>query len=307
MGASKHVSIDNEAIDEFCAEFTMNHVMHWLEEAPFNISDLSDDERLAFLFVFNSISFCYWGSPKWTIEYDSKQFDGAWAMIACIGRAYSEGKPIFDPRYLQSITDVDLQDILRGNVTIPLFDQRLHFLQALGKIIVNQFQGSFGSVVETANKDAELLLQLLIEKFPFFDDQAKYLGSPVYFYKRAQLLIADIWQGFGSQGYGELHNTQMLTACADYKLPQVLRNLGILKYDSELISKLDNRIELAQGCPEETEIRSNTIWAVEKMKDKLNLAIPDIHAIHINDRLWLLSQIKSIDDKPYHLVRTSSY
>jgi len=304
---AEHVFLDDNAMNEFCADFQMNHVLHWLEDAPFNIAELSDDERLAFLFIFNTISFSYWGTPKWTVEYKDKMFDGAWAMISCLAKAHQEGRPILDSHYIASLSENDLAVMLQGNVPIPLLRQRVEFLRQLGTILVEKFNGSFSKFIVNAKGDAYALLQLLIQTFPFFQDKTEYQDFPVYFYKRAQLLVADISQGFNNKGYGALENIELLTACADYKLPQVLRKLHILHYSEALSSKIDERIELEKNGQEEVEIRSQTIWAVEQMRTKLKLRLPDIQSIHINDRLWLLGQIKSPDDKPYHLVRTTNY
>jgi hypothetical protein len=304
---AKHVFLEEDSVNKFCTDFQMSHVMHWLEDAPFNITELSDDARLAFLFVFNSISFSYWGTPKWTIQYRDKFFDGAWAMIACLAKAYQAGIPILDPNYIVNLSEKDFSEILAGNVEIPLIKERVNFLHQLGAIVVDRFDGSYLNIILQAEGDAYALLQLLIQNFPFFEDKSEYRGLPVYFYKRAQLLVADIFQGFNEKGYGALENIEMLTACADYKLPQVLRKFGIISYSKELAHKIDNRIELDKGGNEEIEIRSQTICAVEKIQERLVTSIPDIKSIHINDRLWLLGQIKTPNDKPYHLVRTTNY
>ena len=112
---------------------------------------------------------------------------------------------------------------------------------------------------------------------------------------------------FRGKSYGGLKNIDKLTACADYKLPQMLRKFGILSYSLELSKKVDNKREIEQGSKEEVEIRANTIWAVELIKKELEKKIPEINSLHINDYLWLLSQDKSFKCKPYHLVRTTFY
>jgi len=98
-----------------------------------------------------------------------------------------------------------------------------------------------------------------------------------------------------------------LTACADYKLPQILRKLEILNYSRELAEKVDNKIELKKGCEEEIEIRASTIWTVKFIENELEKKIPKIDSLHVNDHLWLMSQNKSLGDKPYHRIRTTAY
>ncbi len=60
---------------------------------------------------------------------------------------------------------------------------------------------------------------------------------------------------------------QRLTAFADYKLPQVLRELGIISYDRRLASRIDAMESLRAGCEEEVEIRAMTVWAAEQLEE----------------------------------------
>ena len=56
---------------------------------------------------------------------------------------------------------------------------------------------------------------------------------------------------------------------ADYRVPQILRAKGILKYDKHLSDLVDNKKELPHGSKEEIEIRAATIQSVEKIKNIL--------------------------------------
>jgi hypothetical protein len=112
---------------------------------------------------------------------------------------------------------------------------------------------------------------------------------------------------FKGEDFSDFGNIVDLTACADYKLPQMLRKYGILEYAKELSEKIDNNTELLAGSEEEVEIRANTVWAIELVRSGFQDRGIDISAMDINDHLWLLTQKKYPDDKPYHLVRTTSY
>lgn len=303
---AKYVEINKNKIKEFTKHFNESHINHWLNESPFNLTKLNEKDRFHFLLVFNAISFSYWGSPKWTIEYNDEKFDGAFGMIAALGRAKENNIPMLNMRYLSNISEKDFEKVIRGNVRIPLFEERLEILREVGKVVSEKLNGNFSILFKRANNDAIKLLDLIISHFPSFEDSSLYKGKRVYFYKRAQLLIADIYQMFNN-GYGKLKNINQITACADYKLPKVLRGLGVLKYKKELAEKIDNKIELYKGSEEEIEIRACTIWANEFIKEKLKKTIPSINSIHVNDHLWLLGQIKSLNDKPYHLTRTTAY
>ena len=77
---SRYVRVNKDKIRDFAESFSPAELRHWLQDSPFDISSLSNEEKLAFLFVFNSISFSYWnkhGEEKWTVEYKGQMHDGA--------------------------------------------------------------------------------------------------------------------------------------------------------------------------------------------------------------------------------------
>lgn len=304
---SKHVKINESKIREICLKFNSEKIDYWMNESPYDCSQLDDLSRLNFIFVFNSINFCYWGNPKWTIEYKGKQYDGAWGMIASLGRALDKNIPILDAKFLSSLTQTDLSEILKGNTTIPLFDDRLQILRENGKILAEKYNGQFSKVLEKSGNDALRLLEVLTTDFPSFDDSSLYNKRKAFFHKRAQLAISDIYRSFKGKKFGNLKNIDKLTAFADYKIPQSLRKLGILEYTQDLSAKIDNKIQIPEGSEEEVEIRANMIRAIELMKKELKTKNPNITSMDIDSYLWLLGQNKSHDDKPYHLTETIYY
>lgn len=306
---SKYVKINLEKIPEVCAKFDAHKTDYWMDESPYSLAHLDDKAKLNFIFVFNSLNFCYWGNPKWAIEYNGKQYDGAWGMIASLGRALAAGVPILNANYLLSLTTEKLAEIFKGNVGIPLFTERLEILRENGRILAEKYGGQFFNVVEKAGYDALALLEILTTDFPSFNDYAEYAGHKIIFHKRAQLVVADVFRDFHGQGYGALTRIDQLTASADYKLPQILRKLGILEYAPDLAAKVDNRILISAGSQEEVEIRANMVWAVELMKGQLLKINPQIRSIDIDSYLWLLgvNSGKLSTDKPYHLTRTIFY
>lgn len=283
----------------------------WQESIPFEIPLIGFDIWIDFLGVFNSINFCYWalpGEPKWTVEYQGQQYDGAWAMLACLVRAIeeSEGESILHSSYLANLSADCLANILRGNIEIPLFEERLNILRTLGTVLVRSHNGYFCELIKEAGNNAEAMLDSIIS-LPYFSDFARYQKWAVLFHKRAQLLVSDIDHLRRVQGLEGLSDIDQLTAFADYKGPQVLRKKGILVYSDELADKVDNYVLIEAGSPEEVEIRANMIWAIEIMKQKLKPKFPDITSSDIDRLLWLEGQKKSSGDKPYHRTRTIYY
>ena len=293
----EYVHIDLQKVQEVGEKLANVNMHHWLTTAPFDLPQLPETQRIGSLFFLDAISFSYWGEPKWEVEYNGSVYDGAYAMIASIGRALEKGTPLYDPNFIAHMRREDLETLLRGNVEIPLLDQRLHILHEIGQRTCVDYHADFRYVMEKAKGNAVTLVDLLATSFPCFEDAVQFHSHTVYFRKRAQLLAADIAHVFG------LDSVENLTACADYKLPQVLRRYGILKYAPALEQKIRERKDILSRSREEVEIRATTIQAVELLKGVCNTHT----SIQINDYLWLEGQRKLVTDEPYHRTRTTAY
>jgi hypothetical protein len=91
--------------------------------------------------------------------------------------------------------------------------------------------------------------------------------------------VSDVWSAYGRKrpnGIFETHpaaftDLEKLTMFADYRVPQLLRSLGILQYTVALAGKIDAKQELGAGSEEEVEIRAATVHAVERLRRRLEL------------------------------------
>ena len=86
-----------------------------------------------------------------------------------------------------------------------------------------------------------------------------------------------------------------------------MRQLGILHYDPLLEQRIDQKILLKQGSPEEVEIRANTIWAVELIRRELEVMGKHMRSFEIDWILWNMGQDKMFKEKPYHRTLTIFY
>ena len=206
-----------------------------------------------------------------------------------------------------NISEENFNHIFRGNIKVPLFNERLEILRKLGKIICSEFDKNFENVLKESKYDSEKLLNIITSKFYFFDDYSNYKNKKIHFHKRAQLLIGNIYELLNEFQDESIKNINFLTAFADYKIPQILRKQNVLKYSKELENLIDNKIEIEFGNPMEVEIRANMIWAIELIKKEINNKFPNINSMDLDHYLWILSQEKKKDDKPYHLTRTINY
>jgi len=302
---SKDVQINKRALERLAKYLSRYPPTNWLDQAPRNLDILSLDEKLHFLLVFNSISFCYWGNPKWAVEYQGKSAErGSWSLYLSLFRAIDEGKPILDAKYLSDMSYGEFNHITRGNIQIPFANARRKYLNQIGAVLNSDYGGSFRNFLTKGDKNVPSLIERITSEFPCFMDESSYEGQKVYFYKRAQVLIGDLYHFLKEEDGFSIQQPERLTACADYKLPQVLRHHDVLRYSPSLASSIDKGIEIARGSEQEVEIRANTIWAVELLTRRMKKHNPEVIARNVNDRLWLLA---SKNMKPYHHTRTTAY
>ncbi len=314
-----------------------NHEYHFFDTTPRTVN---------YLFLLDALNFCFWGKPRWTIEHKpsviasreaAKQspqttgiasahktrlamtqpmkLNGYWALAASLKRAAEENPQALDAEFLANISPQELTHMLRGSGKIPLFTERWRNVRELGTVLKNQWQGHAARLVEQARHDAPRLARMVAENFSSFNDIAVYDNREVCFFKRAQIVVTDLWGAFGGKDWGEFENIDVLTAFADYKLPQILRAWGILRYAPSLARQVDAQVELASGSADEIEIRAATLWAVEFLREELAARGRKLWSIQIDWILWNasqarfeglgLSQAKGM--KPYHRVRTIYY
>lgn len=114
----------------------------------------------------------------------------------------------------------------------------------VGEVLISKFSGKVSNLVRQANQSAVKLVGLVVESFPGFRDQSIYSGKQVFYYKRAQIFVADVYGAFQGHGFGRFHDIDALTMFADYRVPVVLRKLGILQYSDKLQSQVRTAITL---------------------------------------------------------------
>lgn len=294
---STHIKINEDAIMQVLDKFKNIKTEHWLLCNPYGLLDLDINDLINYLIIYSSIDFSFWGEPKWTIETDKGPEDGAFALV----------KVLLDLRNykghlnFEEISFEEFKNFFTGNVEIPLIKKRYEIALEISKVINTKMNGNFYETIKEKTTDEELF-NFIIDNFPPFKDTRTYNDKVIYFYKLAQLATSDILH---IREYKENIKVDYshLVGCADYKIPQALRALGILEYDEDLSKLIDSKTELEENSIYEVEIRATMITVISKLKEYLK----EIPAIDINDIIWVLSHDKSLSLKPYHRTRTTSY
>ena len=296
MKNSKYVSINYKKLDDFIKNIKTKDLKHWLISNPYNLFDMGIEKIVNFLLIFESIDFSFWGNPKWAINANGESKDGSDALLYLMINYVKNNSTDFS-----KITLAEFKNIFLGNVEIPLLHERYNIIRSVSQVVNEKMNGNFYDSIKDLTTDKDLF-DYIITNFDCFIDERIYDEHKICFYKLAQLLTSDILHL-----REKLENIDVdysnLIGCADYKIPQTLRALGITEYSSELSKIVDNKEEIDVSSKYEVEIRASQIVVIDYIKSK----IKDVNSIDINDYLFLYSKnVKNIV-KPYHLCRNTNY
>ncbi|KAJ1917459.1 hypothetical protein H4219_003202 [Mycoemilia scoparia] len=306
---------------------------------------VADKSAIDWIFVVDTLNFSFWSDQiqsdkKYAVTLDGVKYKGYWSLCACINRALREGIPITDPKYYSGISRNEFDYVFRqdedeGVEPIPMADDRYNVLREAGKVIMSKFGGSFSNCLVQSQNSAIKLLELIVSNFESYQDEHTFNMQKVYIYKRAQILVADLWACFEGEGVCSFDDIDCITMFADYRVPQALVHFGLLKYSQSLYDTLrdgEDAVEegragdclLPSGSQLEVEIRGNSIWAVDLVRRKIidimrqeqkegdaksNGSQPHINAIILDFYIWDYAKEheQQLKDIPIHHTRSVYY
>jgi len=322
---AKYLRVLPAGIEKLSAEIIAGIKDKRIDVANFSQHDQhpkpTDAHAVEWIFLVDTLNFCFWTPTDYT-KYKVNGYTGYFALCAAINRAISEGVDITNAQVYAKIDAATLSHIFRsddGQTVVPLLEKRLECLHEVGTRLLEKWQGKFENVVISAKNSAVRLLQLVVEEFPCFRDEADYAGKRVSIYKRAQILIGDLWACYRGEGLGSFPNDlQQITMFADYRIPQVLVHFGSLEYTPELLDVLRKDVVMKNGDPMEVEIRGASIYIVEQVKDailqELKTNYPDVskdnvNSILIDHFLWDYRRqyAAELEHIPFHKVLSVYY
>ncbi|KAJ4826670.1 hypothetical protein Tsubulata_001555 [Turnera subulata] len=260
VGHSSHVLVDSAGIEKVVENIQEEipkiewdfEGIHYFDDGPLTVQ---------YLFVLDALNFCFW--PDKDLSYDH--------LASGLKEALENDKSVFDADRLQKFTGPQLRSLLKWPRPLPLENERIRLLHEVGFELERSFGGKASNLVESCGKSASTLVATIASHFPGFRDHSLYKGHQVFLYKRAQIFAADLYGAFKGQGYGEFRDVSSITIFADYIVPAVLRQLGVLKYSSALASTIESNGEIAAGSEEEVELRACSVYAVERIKDLIRV------------------------------------
>ena len=302
---ARHVTIDVEKIAAYAASLPVKKAAapqldpycHYLGRQK---------DTVSFLLALDTVNF---GSGYFPHLHKRPGMSGYFTTAASLNDYYKNYGPL-SAAQLSDLTCDDCTQIFNQDPANPIIKELMqHFATALndlGRLLLKRYNGSFTNLVEAAESSAGRLLQLLLP-MPYFNDVASYDDFAVAFYKRAQIVAADLAVAFRGQSWGDFNDLNQLTIFADNLVPHVLRMDGILIYDPLLISRIESATLIAPGSDEEIEIRACALHAVELIKESVGSTGQQITSSQLDYFLWNRGQLPEYKAVPRHRTRTVYY
>jgi hypothetical protein len=290
---SKDVKINLEAIDNFVEKIEIK-----LPDWDKNLHYYSDDKEkvLNYLLLIDCNNFCFWGPKK----------EGYFILAEELKNFFEKEPQNANLNYFAKLNFDDFRKVFPSLTKFQLAQKRWLITKKVSKYIVENYKGEFYNFVKSAKNSAKKLIEKIYKELYSFDDITKFKNKKIYLLKRAQHLTANIWGAFDSKDIGNFYDMDYLTAFSDYKLPQILYHYCILEYSPFLVKKIKNKNNIRKNSVLELEIRANTIWAVEFLKQRLKEKGINIYSFQIDWFLWNLSHKIKLK-LPHHRTITHFY
>lgn len=277
-------------------------------------------ETAGWIVALDAINFCFWAQGddpgvRWRATWRGTTHNGYDALAAALHRAVvDDGYPVWDAGWLHELSLDTVSHMLRGDdgdPPIPLLRERLMCLRDLGYPRDQQARRPADIAID-ARGSAERIVRLVLRRYPMFEDIAVWQrpngdAIRVPLHKRAQILAADLAGALAGTELTITRDLDQLTAFADYKVPQVLRQLGILRYAPDLAERIRRLERIPGNSPEEVAIRAATVQACELLVTAIVDAGRHTTASELDWRLWSLGQSLPDNVEPYHRTVTVFY
>ena len=271
---SNYVHINETKIDKFISELGDIKYTHWSNEVNL---DLNEKEWILLVFIIESMNFCFWKKPKWKINYNNELISGSNALFYSVIRKVEEDKNFLNIDYLSNLDFNSFKDIFKGEEECPLIENRFNNFKETITYIKNH---DFYTELFNIKSDIELR-SYIVDNFSHFKDESIYKGKTIHFYKRATLLVNDLYR-VSNTIKNNIGNVDNLTGCADYAIPRIFRDYGLLIYNDELANLIDSEQLIEHDSEMEIEIRANMLYLIELIKNKLH----GINSIELDSIIW---------------------
>ena len=282
-------------------------------KGPFDIGP-DPDKNIDLTMLITILNFAFTDfatSRKFEVTYNGVRYSDSEAMFACLHKAILAGEPILTGQWAAAVTRRDLEDLFRGDIEIPMLDERVVALNTVGATLSERYDGKWhrwvASCAPALYAAGDGLLERLVTEFPRFDDVSDWNGHRVQLQKLSQLGLWGLHRSLAPLGCTVLKDPEMCTAFADYIVPVALRTMGIFEYEVSLERRIMSGELIPRDSLEEIEIRAHTIYATARLTDEVNARRPKEKQLLIPEVDYRLWKTYHATHYPHHLTRTIMY
>jgi Potential Queuosine, Q, salvage protein family len=283
-GRARHVRIVAEAIEPYAATMPARS-----PPAP-DLEGATLEQRAAFSLTLNAINF---GSGWFPTLRKAPGMSGF--------RTVEAGLRAHGPWSAGALAAMTREEIAAAVGQDPGHELMGHFalhLRELGEKVREEHGGSFLALARSGDGSAVRLAEQLASR-PTWRDVSPYDGDEVPFFKRAQIAAADL----ALAGIAPAGDLDRLTIFADNLVPHVLRIDGVLRFDDDLVARIEAEQLIEHDSPEEIEIRACALHAAEL----LVAAHGSTTAAAVDNALWHRGGEPRYKAVPRHRARTTAY
>jgi hypothetical protein len=265
---------------------------------PLSILSISPQNEIGLILFYNTINFCY-RDPHTGHDYEFRSDDGrilksTSAMLAALLASGIQWN------HLEQVSSITSSQWLRMFQLDPpnilyLGMQRRERVTGLAKWLLLR---GFDSVMEVVAASHYNVLELAdeLQSSGFFKDE---------FLKRLQVALKRIDGILDERLNQHLNGMQLLTCMADYSIPQLFYNLGVLELAPALRRHLEAQKPILTGSREELALRASVVVIAEGLAEQI-----DVTESELNNFLWELAVSLEAKGKlpiPHMLVATDEY
>ena len=233
--------------------------------------------------------------------------------------------PTFDAAWLATLTVSDVQrlfDLCRTDQAardlLPLSEQLCTVIHEFGTQLSRLGFATPGEYFVHRLRDSDAsavrLVAHLVHDFPVtFNDSYTVDRAPgvVCFYKKAQLVVSEVYMRFAATELSQVTDIDGLTAFVDNVVVAMMRMTGILTVEDALASQINREEPIAKGSEAEIALRAKALDAVEQVVARVNAAKrqpPVLNAQRLCNWLWgCLGKAPGNRQFPRHLTPSAFF
>lgn len=297
---SDYVSVNKDNIKLFVENISMWEYNYWMSD----LKEYLDEKKcIIFAFICQSINFCFWGNKN-NDDNNYENYIGSEELFLNLKQSIKNDSSILELDKLIDLTENEFINLIGLEfIELPLLQERYRMLKDTVSIIYNKKENFYKELFSIKN-DLELLTYIT-ENFWHFDDKSLYKDQVIKFNKRATLLVNDLYQ-LSDTIKNNLKSLDNLSGCADYAVPRLLCEYGILSYNEKLLETITSNTLIEHNSDMEIEIRSNTLYALELIKDALKQKNIYLNSVEIDNIIWNMRTNKK-HSLPVHKTITIYY